>query len=350
MNHDYDSIDEAYAIFARTGPEFGGGLSNHGPMAAEALAAMHRPDAVMQWANRYAKRLEPHPDAASRISRADWREALGKENRVGDWIAFFDASLKEAPWRVVLGQWVARLAPGIAAAAFHGVLRTAHAARSLGDRENETRRRELAEGLGYWAATYQPLPGPLDGPRDALPSRAIERVERLPVERRKVGGFLTDGIGALASFEPFNNVVSTVDTRGDLSAFLSNLTETFARVYVNNAIGTGGVIAFIHCVTGSRAVRKLSPYIDDATARAAARYAWQASAGLYAAFGTQIPSHEQPAVAEAGIEELVDRAIANADEHAIKYTEACIHEYELNPKPVYLAAAAHAIKSLPPLK
>ena len=26
MNHDYDAIDEAYAIFARTGPEFGGGF------------------------------------------------------------------------------------------------------------------------------------------------------------------------------------------------------------------------------------------------------------------------------------------------------------------------------------
>ncbi len=46
MKHDYDPIDEAYATFARTGPEFGGGLSNHGPMAAEALAAMHRGDAV----------------------------------------------------------------------------------------------------------------------------------------------------------------------------------------------------------------------------------------------------------------------------------------------------------------
>ena len=167
------------------------------------------------------------------------------------------------------------------------------------------------------------------------------------MERRKIGGFLTDGIAALATFEPFNDVVSMVDTRGDLSAFLSDLTETFARVYVNNAIGIGGVIAFIHCVTGSRAVRNLSPYIDDATARAAARYAWQASAGLYAAFGTQSPSHEQPAVRQIGIEELIDRAIANADEHAIKFTEACIHEYALNPKPVYLAAAAHAIESSP---
>src|SRR5579863_2746688 len=121
MRHDYDSIDEAYAIFARTGPEFGGGLSNHGPMAAEALAAMHRPNVIGSWASRYAKRLEPHPGVSSRISEAEWHNALGKENRVGDWIAFFTDALKEAPWRVVLDQWVMRLAPGIAAAAFHGV-------------------------------------------------------------------------------------------------------------------------------------------------------------------------------------------------------------------------------------
>jgi len=350
MNRDYDPLDEAYAIFARTGPEFGGGLSNHGPMASEALAAMRHPDAIGKWVHRYAKRLEPHPSPSSQILAADWRNALGKEKRVADWIAFFDEALKEAPWRVVLDQWVARLAPGIAAAAFHGVLRTAHAARSLGDRENALRVHELAEGLGYWAATYQSLPSRIDGPHDALPSRAIEFVERLPRERRKVGGFLTDGIAQLATFEPFNDVLAMIDTGGDLYALLSDLTETFARVYVKNAVGIGGVIAFIHCVTGSRAVRNLSSYIDDATARVAARYAWQAAAGLYAAFGIAAPSHEQPPIPQLSIDDLVDRALANADEHAIKFTEACIHEHALNPHPVYLAAAAHAVESLPPLK
>jgi hypothetical protein len=54
MNRNYDAIDEAYAIFARTGPEFGGGLSNHGPMASEALAALGRPDAILKWALRYS--------------------------------------------------------------------------------------------------------------------------------------------------------------------------------------------------------------------------------------------------------------------------------------------------------
>lgn len=349
MNRGYDPIDEAYAIFARTGPEFGGGLSNHGPMAAEALSAMGRADAVAPWTSRYAKRLEPHPSPSARISEADWRDALGHEKRVADWIAFFDESMKDAPWWDILDRWVMRLAPGIAAAAFHGALRTAHAARSLGDRDTPRRVHELAEGLGYWAATYQALPGSPHGPNDALPSRAIESVERMPMELRKVGGFLTDGIARLAGFAPFNDVVGMVDTRGELSTFLSDLTETFARVYLNNAVEIGGAVAFIHCVTGTRSVRNLSPYIDDATAKIAARYAWQAAAGLYAAFGTRPPSHEQPMAPSLNIEDLIDRAVANGDEHAIKFTEACIHEHALNPKPVYLAAAAHALEVLPPL-
>jgi hypothetical protein len=44
---------------------------------------------------------------------------------------------------------------------------------------------------------------------------------------------------------------------------------------------------------------------------------------------------------------LIDRAIAHGDEHAIKFTEACVREHALNPSPVYFAAARHAIELLP---
>ena len=350
MIPDYDSIDEAYSIFARTGPEFGGGLSNHGPMASEALCTMGRGDAVAKWVERYQSRLEPPPSMRSRISEDQWREALGKQTRVGDWIGLFAESLKEAAWRAVLDRWVVRLAPGIAAAAYHGVLRTAHAARSLGDRQTPQRVHELAEGLGYWAAPYQPLPGSIEGSHNQPPSRAIDAVARIPLEHRKVGGFLTDGLAALDTFEPFKPVAGLVDTSSNLSAFLSDLTETFARVYMKNAHNISGAIAFIHCVTGPRAVRNLSPYISAETARLAARYAWQASAGLYAAFSIENPSLDQPPMPKLDVQALIDHAIAHGDEHAIKFTEACIQEYELNPKPVYLAAAPHALQILPPLR
>src|SRR6266853_5444346 len=56
-----DLLDEALGHLAATGPEFGGGLSNHGPMATEAMIALGRPEAVIPWVDRYRKRLDAHP-------------------------------------------------------------------------------------------------------------------------------------------------------------------------------------------------------------------------------------------------------------------------------------------------
>ena len=55
------TIDEALELLEDTGPEFGGGLANHGPMASEALIELGRADAVIPWVERYKSRLQDHP-------------------------------------------------------------------------------------------------------------------------------------------------------------------------------------------------------------------------------------------------------------------------------------------------
>ena len=89
--------------------------------------------------------------------------------------------------------------------------------------------------------------------------------------------------------------------------------------------------------------RLLAPYLSDAEARLAARYAWQACAAIYAWYSTTPP----PATTDLtppteGHEDLIDRAVAAGGAHTIKFTEACLREYALNPKPVYLVAARDA--------
>ncbi len=70
----------------RRGPNTPGGLANHGPMAAEALVALERPDAVVPWVEKYKRRLQTHPGGRKPIDPTAWREALGDNPRVGDWI------------------------------------------------------------------------------------------------------------------------------------------------------------------------------------------------------------------------------------------------------------------------
>ena len=48
-------IDEALELLEGTGPEYSGGLANHGPMAAEALIALSRPEAVVPWVKSIAR-------------------------------------------------------------------------------------------------------------------------------------------------------------------------------------------------------------------------------------------------------------------------------------------------------
>ncbi len=252
--------------------------------AADAILAMGRPEAVLPWVERYVRRLADPPTASQPITRAQWREALGDRARLADWITFFDHELAEAPWPDVVRHWTPHLVPGLMAAAAHGLLRTSHAVRRLADGETLQRRHELAQGLGYWAARYHMLPGRPSG-TDAgwTPHEALAHVQRIHGPGFEAPGSISNAVRGLETEPSFLPVIDLVNTAGDLERFLSNLTEGCTRVYLTH---TSGLIAFVHAVTAPSALRLLLPYLAEADARLAARYAWQACAALYAWYAT----------------------------------------------------------------
>ncbi len=141
-----------------TGPEFEGWLSNHGPMAADALIRIGCGEEVERWVGGYARRLHQAPGPRWEIEEDEWREVLGDPSRLGDWTALFERLLREEPWRDVLVRWWPRLIDGAIASATHGLIRTGHAVRALLETPTAPRRAELAHALGYWAARHQRLP------------------------------------------------------------------------------------------------------------------------------------------------------------------------------------------------
>ncbi len=334
-------IDVVLERFAQTGPEFGVGLSNHGPMAVDALVALGRGDEVRSWSEWYIGRLQEHPDARNRIDDEGWRDALGQIERVGDWIAYFDRRLEERPWRDVLDVWVARLAPGMMAGATHGILRTAHAVRMLAAEMNALRLHELSEGLGYWAARFQLLPGSSGGRGAMTASDALPRVPLVDAGEPRTF-LIFDQVKAVATLE-FEPVIDLVAASGEVGAFVSDLTRTFAQQYLANA--ATAAIAFIHCVTAPSALRILTPHLSETTTRATMAYTWQAVAAIYSAYGTSPSMADgtlpmEHGIAAPNVDDLIDRAVATRDEHAIKFTDACLREYALTPDPAFLLAAS----------
>ena len=348
----YDSMDEALACLGSYGPDLSNGLTNHAPMAAEALCALGRPDAVLPWIERYRSGLLPRPPARERILPDAWRGALGQGHRAGDWSARFADELQDAPWPVVLDRWVERLAPGICASATHGVIRVGHAVRSLATAETASqpvalRLRELADALASWAYAYQELPTSAQPPARGLsPHAAIGRVTVVPAELRRFSGTITSSLDALSEFPDFAPVIGLLDVRRDPPQLVHELTDVFARVFLANAHDVLTAIVFVHGVTSIAALGHILPHVQDTTARTALRYAWQSSCALYAAFGSQPPAAalEVPTVDP---DALADRAIAHGDEHAIKFAEACLQQAVGHRSPAYLAAACTALDLLP---
>jgi len=344
---DYSALDETLEVMAPMGPDLSNGFSNHAPMAIEAMCAMRRGDAVMPWFESYRHSLMPRRARVARLTNDNWRAALGDHRRTEDWFAYFRNELEERPWPEVLDTWAGRLAPGLMAAATHGVIRTGHATRAIALDNNPARQRELADGLAYWAAEYMPLPAERHKVARAIPSEAIARVQMIPANLRSDNfGAFTDALAQLDSFPPFKDTLDAVDPSGDAGAFLSDLTATFARVFLANAHDVYTTIAFVHAVTGPSALRPLIPYLRDKTLRDALAYAWQTAAAMYATFGTNADLWQFGETKTESKDELFDRAIACGDEHAIKFAEVCLREHALKPDPAFLAAASHAIRML----
>jgi len=340
-------FDTALESIKDAGPDLRNGLTNHAPMAIDALCALGREDAVMPWLEHYQAGMLPWPATKEPIDPHNWRAVLGRIERVSDWRAFFVNELQTAPWRVVLNRWVERLAPAICASATHGVIRVAHAVRALSLDETPMRVAELAAGLGYWAACYQELPTDLSASQSTeRASAAIQRVAVVPPDQRKFTGTIVGSLERLNEFPPFASVIGIADLGGDATGVVSELTETFARVYLANASDVLTTIVFIHGVTSGASLRLLAPHLSESVLRDALRYTWQAQSGIFAAFGLSCTPTRAIVTPHESREELIDMAVTNGDEHAIKFTEACLREHELNPKPEYLAAARHAMEAL----
>jgi hypothetical protein len=315
-----DAMGEALDRLRGVGYEHGTKLVNHAPMAAEALACLGYADIVPSWVEQNLRERHYHERPAPRWAlsaddEADWMPALGDFSRVADWSAMFERELAEHPWTAVLRTWWPRLLPGMSGVLTHGVIRTAHAVRSMAQAPGEGRpqRTELAQGLGYWAARYagqNPPPGSPEEPAASEPD---------------------GGDGALAAFD--------------------ELIADSAGHYIRSP--EGHPVPLIHAITGPAAVRLVCRYLPAAQlwpSYLAAKHSSDGMRSYFAPFsGTQVgsPADAEIARLEPPAEaDLVADAVELGDEHAIKLAEVAVRHNALSPDVRHAAASHEATRRL----
>jgi hypothetical protein len=332
-----ETIDEGLERIHRWGPEFDGRLSNHGPMVLEAMVRRGHQDEVGRWLDSYEKILEPAPRARQPISRRTWRAARGDPDRLGDWLAFFDNELLDAPWQDVLARWWPELLPGLAASATHSVIRLGHSVRTLREEgETDPRLAEFAASLAYWAGRWLPVP---DG------MRATQSVD--------VAGSLVS-LPALGKSGPFPDLLLALgedhqwqvgagpdlpDSPDEVRVQLQELVTAATVRYRTH--GHGDPIMLVHAVTAPNAVLRLLPSLPRDLWRPSLRAAWLASAAVTAIYNPTIerpwrPKNQSRAVDPA---DIFDRAVSHGDEHVIKFADTALDVHEWTHRSAVLDAA-----------
>ena len=275
-------------------------FANHGPMAAEALAKLGYCAEVDGWvdANIHHRTYGPLPEPTQPIT--EWQAALGDRNRGGDWVELFRRELSDTAWREVLQSWWPKLLPGCAGSLTHGLIRTAHALRSVRQaaRPSDLQIDELARGLAFWATSFQPLqtdPG-VSGDLDA----------------------------------------ASVDQA------LSELTAQYAGHYT--ATMPSVPIPLIHIITAPAAMRLLLAEVPEELHPMSLATIAEVNREVFAAFGGQrMTGAPVESDTDRRFTDLAAEAVELGDEHAIKICEAAIRENALRPDPRYLGAASAAI-------
>ncbi|MFD4315285.1 questin oxidase family protein [Streptomyces sp. NPDC058548] len=338
-------LDEALERLHTTGPERNGWLTNHAPMAVEALVRNGQAPTVHRWLDHYAHKLEELPPPSRPVTADGWREALGDPVRITDWTRFFGHELDAHPWREVLAAWWPRLLPGISASATHPVIRTGHAVRTLlasegapgaapgGGRPTAPRLAELAHALGYWAARSKPLP-PLAALAVApTAAAALDAVPPVPVRE----GGIRDRLPQLTAFPAWG----TAPDPDTAKVLLTELVTAATHRYATH--GHGEPIMLVHTATAPNAVLRALPALPRELWAPSLAAAWTAAAAVTAAYTPPEPAAYTPTLLTA--EEVFERAAAHGDDHTIKFTDTALDVGD----PLALAAATRSIELNPPL-
>ncbi len=349
-------LDEAYLRLHETGPEFDGWLSNHGPMAAEALVRHGHGEVVTSWLDDYMLRLEEFPRGVSPIG-TDWQAALGDPRRVADWTALFRAEISERPWRQVLDTWWPRLLPGVVAAATHGVIRVGHAVRCLlTDGDDEIRTAELAHGLAYWAARWQTMPAGHAGAAAAAAAgqaraamTAMDYLASVPRIAEQSGG-IRDRIARLDGLPGWPSVQAGFGVPQRPEQIRARLTEVVDAATIRYlSYGHGNAVMLVHSATAPNAVLRALPALDTGLWAPSLAAAWAAASALTAVYA---PAQAAPRPARSeqasrvttgqAVQDTFARAAEHGDEHVIKLADTAVEVFARTGNPDAIAAAHRA--------
>ncbi len=292
-------LDEQLAL----PPEYRDGLSSHLPMALHALHALGAgPARLRAFYDTYITRFQGRSAAPSAAPPADWQALRGRIDAFPALRAHFARAIAQEGADLTLRAALPALMPGVAAAALHGAIRTAHASEA-------GHPGELASALAYWAASWSALP-PVAAATGSEPfDRWTERLQHAGDLWQPGPGRIFAGMRLAADTAAWQELVAAPTLPPDPL-------EALARFAAQRYAATRN-FTVLHLVTACRALQVLAPWCDAQ----APEHALRACVAAYLASGVG-SQHTQPRPMPRDWPALRAGAVASDDDHIVKLVHA----------------------------
>ncbi|KDM90427.1 questin oxidase family protein [Photobacterium galatheae] len=298
-------------------PLYGHDLANHLPMALIALDRCGAsPLQLQRFYQDYTSHLQP---VRQILPDQETTPALGHRDSFALFHQQFRQQLATQGDATVLREWLPVLLPGLAASAFHGMIRLSYALEA-GDHE------EIAMALAYWASEYQPL-SPLTSTRhysaETQLTLALDAFRNFKFQP----GIIVDRIKEVVAQPTYQAIAEVPD----------KLTEAeIARLTIRAYLASND-FTLLHGVTGFDALQQLLPYVPDR--QLALAYYWQAYVAAFCSAQPLPPFSLAPATRiEPDWPAWFATVTGLSDDHSIKLTYSCSRLYQTFAFDEYLAA------------
>lgn len=316
----------------RFSPSYGGGLSNHLPMTLIALDSLGAtPGQLDAHTQRYAKRLEPLHVSEVVIDAARF------ERHLGDWAAhagyrkFFANAIAQNGLASTLAAWWPELAPGVAAAGFHGLIRLAYGLEAESAAEQ-------AAGLAYLASAHTPLIDRASGVADgtARLDEALTQLRSAFAGNKIEAGLIMEELRLATEEDSFfpNLHLPALDTTAECAAARKDLARVSVRLYL-----AAPSFNSLHLVTGTHAVETLLDQLPAPMHTRTLAHFWVAFCAAYVTIGSPVPADFPESGAAPDWRPLLDIALSTPNDHIIKMVHTCKVQHARHGDAAYGAAA-----------
>lgn len=305
--------------------DYNGGLSSHIPMVSYSLYELGVPfNEIEEYLDKTIERIKISKEDFTELYNIDdenFEKYLGIEDSLGSYYNYFSQKINKSNYLEIIGEFLPKLIKGVAARAFHPLIRLSFAVRS----KNEE---EVIKSLSYFASTFAPhqfnlLPAKSENPLESL-KILVESVK----DEDCSGNLIVDRIEKIYRLDGFKKNAFTL--KGNDLEILSQLDIIINKLFVETKNFT-----ILHAVTSKEALKNLLPLVKEK--EYILQNYWLAILAAYITIGS-------PEVIDLSVDipqdlpkfkRMIKASINSNNDHTIKLVNACRLEFEKSGDEVY---------------